>query len=146
MTRTLPQGGRLLIRNESRGDEGLVLMRLGGGDTYEDFVDAVRHPRTGSVRLAELRQTLPLTGGAGYVLRYRLRAGRYVVMSLGEFGRLILGRKVRHIRELTEPLTVRSERRTPRASDATRPAHEGFLARRGSAAAPEVDWPAWAVR
>lgn len=146
MTRTLPQAGRLLIRNESRRDESLVLLRLRGGDTYEDFVDAVRHPRTGTVQVGGFHQTLPLTGGAGYVLRYRLRQGRYVVMGLEGFGRLLVGRKVRHIRELTEPLTVRAERRSPRASDATRPAHEGFLARRGSAAAPTVDWPAWAVR
>jgi hypothetical protein len=148
VTPRVPQSGRMLIRNESSRQDGLFLMPLARGADYDDFVRWVRHPRRSRppVRFLGFRQTLPLTQGAGYVLRYRMRAGRYVVLGLEGFRRLLVDGRFRHPRELTEPLTVVGERLRTQVSAVAEPTQEGFVAKRVSRAAPEVPWPAWAVR
>jgi hypothetical protein len=68
------------------------------------------HPRSEPpFGLRGLRSTAGLSRGAGYVLRYRMRPGRYVVMESQTVRRLFgrFGTHIERIRQVTRPLNVR---------------------------------------
>jgi hypothetical protein len=108
VTRSVPQSGRMLIRNTGHGIDDLWLFPLVRGATYDDFVRWVHHPRPPEpFGLRGIRTTAQLSPDAGYVLRYRLRPGRYVVMDSHTLNRVFLDRPVENLRRLTRPMTVR---------------------------------------
>lgn len=85
LSRTAPESGRMLIRNANNDVEALTLVPLTEGTTYADFIHWLRRPHGRMpLRLRGIRSTALLSPDAGYVLRYRLRPGDYVVTSLGE--------------------------------------------------------------
>jgi hypothetical protein len=110
-TRFVPQSGKMLIRNSGQGADSLFVIRLANGSTYDDFVGWTHHPRRQPpIRLRGLRSTAALSPDAGYVLRYRMASGRYVVMEsqtvMRMFGRF--GNRVERVRQVARPLTVRA--------------------------------------
>jgi hypothetical protein len=110
-TRFVPQSGRILVRNNGRGIDSLFMLRLTKGSKYDDFVHWAHHPRSQPpFGLRGLRSTAALSRGAGYVLRYRMRPGRYVVMESQTVRRMFgrFGTHVERVRQVTRPLNVRA--------------------------------------
>jgi hypothetical protein len=111
ITRFVPQAGKMLVRNTGRGVDSLFMLRLTKGSNYDDFVRWAHHPRSEPpFGLRGLRSTAGLSRGAGYVLRYRMRPGRYVVMESQTVRRMFgrFGTHVERIRQVTRPLNVRA--------------------------------------
>ena len=127
----------MLIRNTGKGIDDLWLFPLVRGATYDDFVRWVRRPRVPEpFRFRGLRTTAQVSPDAGYVLRYRLRPGHYVVMDSHTLNRVFLDRPVVHLRRLMRPMTVRhtavevaprSRVQGFRATGPAREATEGWL-------------------
>lgn len=107
LTRTAPRAGRMLIRNirnMSMDFDALTLLPLKKGVTYADFLRWVRKPNGDvPVRFRAARSTSLLSPDAGYVLRYRLHPGDYVVISLSS---LMAPSGPRPLHRLFRPLTV----------------------------------------
>jgi hypothetical protein len=104
LERQIPRTGRMLIRNNGRSADSLMLVPLRPDTTYADFVRWLRHP-SGDIplRFRGARMTASLSPNAGYVLRYQLHPAEYVVLSLSS---LFSSR----IREVFQPMTVPSGR------------------------------------
>jgi hypothetical protein len=118
-TRFVPQSGRMLVRNTGRGADSLFMLRLTKGSTYDDFVRWAHHPRRQPpFGLRGLRSTAALSPDAGYVLRYRMRPGRYVVMESQTVIRMFgpFGAKVERVRQVTRPVTVKAKAPANRAA------------------------------
>lgn len=121
LTRTTSQTGRMLIRNMSSRIDALVLLPLKKGVTYADFLRSLRNPdRAPPVRFRGARSTATLSPDAGYVLRYRLHPGNYVVLSISS---LIAATGPHSLRRLFRPLTVL---RHPGADSARTSVARGF--------------------
>ena len=110
-TRFVPQSGKMLVRNTGRGVDSLFMLRLTKGSNYDDFVRWAHHPRRQPpFGLRGFRSTPALSRDAGYVLRYRMRPGRYVVMESQTVSRMFgrFGTHVERVRQVTRPLNVRA--------------------------------------
>jgi hypothetical protein len=109
-TRFMPRAGKMLVRNTGRGADSLFMLRLTGGSTYDDFIAWAHHPRRQPpFGLRGLRSTAALSPDAGYVLRYRMIPGRYVVLEADTVRRMFgrFGAKIERVRQVTAPVTVR---------------------------------------
>ena len=84
VTARIPSAGRMLIRNTSPRLDALVLLPLREGFTYRDFVVWARRDGEGQMplRWRGLRITAPISPRVGYVLRYRLHPGNWVVTDM----------------------------------------------------------------
>lgn len=142
VTRRVPQSGRILVRNSSHRLDLMFFLPLERGVSYREFLRVVR--RDGfPVRLRGSMVTAQLSPNAGYVLRYRLRPGRYVAMGIRGFTSVVGPRHPR-LRQLVRPVTVR------RGSPATSSSAAGLSPQcnglQHALPAPhDVDWPAWAT-
>lgn len=109
LERQIPRTGRMLIRNNSRVADSLMLLPLKPGTSYADFVRWLHRPSGDMpVRFRGARITAQLSPDAGYVLRYQLHPAEYVVFSFSSFftpGRLT---------DVFQPLTVPSGRHASR--------------------------------
>jgi len=139
-TRFVPQAGRMLIRNTGARLSFLVLLPLADGATYDDFIRWLRHPRRrpAPIGIRGFRSTAALSPGAGYVLRYRMRPGRYVVTDYRGLISTVRGRTT-GLRRVVRPVTVRQAPARPAGRSALQPyaaagarrAAEGWLTARG---------------
>ena len=124
LSRTAPQAGRMLVRNVSNEIDALFLLPLKKGTTYADFLRWLRRPNEDMpVRFRGARSTAALSPDAGYVLRYRLQAGDYVVISISSLMGLGPGSGPR---QLFRPLTVRPRTGAKSARMAGTRGTEGF--------------------
>lgn len=124
MTRRIPRAGRMLVRNTSPRLDAIVLLPLKDGFTYREFLRWVRRDGEGKspIRLLGFRMTTPTSPRVGYVLRYWLRPGNWVVTDPRTlFG---LGRQPDRLRQAFRPLRVHGG--TPGAVGAARHEADGF--------------------
>jgi hypothetical protein len=148
VSRRIPQTGRMLVRNESRRLDAQFLVPLRRGATYAEFLRAARRPRGDvPIRFRGFRTTAPLSPDAGYVLRYRLRPGTYVVMGSRGINALFNSSDA-PLRRLIRPVTVRPDRRVARrgATPTASRSGAGFGPLSALTDASQPRWPAWAVR
>jgi hypothetical protein len=106
ITSRIPQAGRMLIRNTSHRLDAMVLLPLKDGFTYRDFLVWVRRDGEGEspLRMLGFRMTGFTSAHVGYVLRYRLRPGNWVVTDPRTlFG---FGRQRDRLRQAFRPLRV----------------------------------------
>jgi hypothetical protein len=116
ITARIPRAGRMLIRNTSPRLDGVVLLPLKDGFTYHEFLTWLRRDGDGKVpiRIGGFRLTGYTSPGVGYVLRYRLRPGNWVVTDPRTlFG---VGRQHDRLTQAFRPLRVRGGK--PRAAAA----------------------------
>jgi hypothetical protein len=120
----IPRAGRMLIRNTSRRLDAVALLPLKDGFTYGDFLTWVRRDGDGKspVRAFGVRMTGFTSPRVGYLLRYRLRPGNWVVSDLRTmFG---FGRKDVPLTQSFRPLRVRGG--TTGSAGAARYEADGF--------------------
>jgi len=84
ITSRIPRAGRMLVRNTSPRVDAMVLLPLKAGFTYRDLIGWLRRDADGKspLRMFGLRMTGFTSPRVGYVLRYRLRPGNWVVTDL----------------------------------------------------------------
>jgi hypothetical protein len=102
--RTIPQAGRMLIRNSSHRIDAVFFLPIRRGVSYREFLRAVRHDRF-PIRPPGFTSTAQLSANAGFVLRYRLQPGPYVAMGIKGVNSLIRPRH-RRLRQLLRPVRV----------------------------------------
>jgi hypothetical protein len=146
VTRRIPQSGRILVRNTSRRDDAMTFLRLAQGVSYPEFLRAVRRSKDGfPLILSGAMSTASLSPNAGYVLRYRLRPGRYVAMGNRGLNSLFSPRH-RRLRQLVRPVRVHRSGQASAHATAGMSAAPDLLGRRHDGRAPHaVEWPAWAT-
>jgi hypothetical protein len=125
ITARIPRAGRMLIRNTSPRLDAIVLLPLKDGFTYREFLAWLRRDGEGK---SPLRLGFRITGytspGVGYVLRYRLRPGNWVVTD--PFTLFGFGRQHR-LTQAFRPLRVHGGKtRAAAAAGAARYAADGF--------------------
>jgi len=106
ITARIPRAGRMLIRNTSHRLDATILLPLKPGFAYRDFLAWVRRDGQGKspLRMFGLRMTGPTSPRVGYVLRYRLRPGNWVVTDPRSlFG---VGRRPDRLTQAFRPLRV----------------------------------------
>jgi hypothetical protein len=106
ITSRIPRVGRMLIRNTSPRFDAVVLLPLKDGFTYPDFLAWVRRDGVGKspIRMVGFQMTGVTSPRVGYVLRYRLHPGNWVVTDPRTlFG---LGRQHDRLRQAFRPLRV----------------------------------------
>jgi hypothetical protein len=103
LERRVPRTGRMLIRNTSNSIDLQLMLPLKAGASYNDFYRWARHPMRAPMplRFRGARITSALSPDAGYVLRYQLHPGRYVVFGLSSLN-------ADRLRQVFQPLTVRA--------------------------------------
>lgn len=124
ITSRIPQAGRMLIRNTSHRLDAIVLLPLKDGFTYRDFLVWVRRDGQGEspLRMRGFRMTGVTSARVGYVLRYRLHPGNWVVTDPRTlFG---FGRQPDRLAQAFRPLRVHGS--TTRAAGAARREADGF--------------------
>jgi hypothetical protein len=124
ITSRIPRTGRMLIRNTSPRLDAVVLLPLKDGFTYQEFLTWLRRDGDGRnpIRLLGLRMTGLTSPRVGYVLRYRLRPGNWVVTDLWTlFG---IGRQPDRLTQAFRPLHVNAG--TTRTAAAARYEANGF--------------------
>jgi len=124
VTARIPRAGRMLIRNTSRRLDAVMLLPLKAGFTYHDFLVWVRRDGQGKspLRMFGLRMTGFTSPRVGYVLRYRLRPGNWVVTDPRTlFG---IGRRPDRLTQAFRPLRVQGG--TVRGTAAGRYQADGF--------------------
>jgi hypothetical protein len=120
----IPRAGRMLIRNTSPRLDALVLLPLKDGFTYREFLSWVRRGSDGKspLRMGGFRMTGFTSPSVGYVLRYRLRPGNWVVTDPRTlFG---VGRQHHRLKQAFQPLRVHGG--PIRANGAARNQADGF--------------------
>jgi hypothetical protein len=118
LTRHIPRAGRILIRNNSHRLDALLLLPLKEGVSYVEFLRWLRHPdRRPPFAPRGLKVTAPLSARAGYVLRYRLRPGRYVAMGL-RGANLLFNSGGNRVRRWVRPVVVGGRAPAPSMSRA----------------------------
>lgn len=146
ITRTIPQSGRILVRNTSRRDDSLWFLRLAQGVSYREFLRAVRRSKDGfPLILSGAFSTASLSPDAGYVLRYRMRPGAYVAMGNRGLNSLF-SRRHRRLRQLVRPVRVHSGKKSSARGIAGMSAAPDLFGPLPDRRAPHaVEWPAWAT-
>jgi hypothetical protein len=147
ITRRISATGRMLIRNDTAGTDSLFFIPLRRGATYEEFLRALRRRHADlPIRFRGFRTTLPLAADAGYVLRYRLRPGTYVVVGFSAFNALLHPRNA-PLRRLVRPVRVRpGSGASAHAFSASSARPAGFVPVSGRAHGWSAKWPAWVMR
>lgn len=85
-TRQIPTRGKILFRNSSEANHFLQVVRLAKGKTMKDFARWVKQVKAGKespppfAAEAPIVDTGVISGGESMSLRYRLPAGRYVMV------------------------------------------------------------------
>jgi hypothetical protein len=138
LTRHIPRAGRMLIRNKSDRLDALFLLPLKRGVTHEEFLRWLRHPERSSPFASRgLKVTAALSPRAGFVLRYRLRPGRYVALGI-RGADVLFNARGDHLRRWVRPVVVGG--RAPASGARVSTGTVGF-----ASAPPEVlksEWPA----